>query len=661
MDRLLLPRLRLQTTILLLVVILVLAGFGVTIAILTGKASTMQQDLALQYAEQLAQNNAGTVKSRMDSSLVIARGMAQVLGGMREEGKLDRAQADAMLKTVLRDNPTLLATWTAWEPDAFDGQDAKYANRPGSDATGRYVPYWNRASGQIALEPLADYDKPGPGDYYLLALRSGNDTVIEPYLYKIGNKEMLITSVVAPIKIGGKTVGVAGIDIALSDFQNEIGQIKPYGSGFATLLSNSGAYVGDIDAGNVGKNIGAGAAVKELKDAIAAGKPYRDHGRSERLDADAFRVYVPVQMGGTKTPWSFGITVPRERIFAEVRGLRNVAVGLALVSVLTVSIGLGLALNRLLFRKIGGEPADAVDLAHAVAQGDLSAKVALQPDDRASMLFSMTAMQNRLAVLVQGIRDSSEAVSLASGEIADGNSDLSRRTERQAASIEETASSTQELMAMVQRTSGNAREVSKLAERASDTALRGGREVGQAVTAMSEIASESRKMFEIISSIEGIAFQTNILALNAAVEAARAGEQGRGFAVVASEVRNLAHRSAAASKEIRALIESSVSQVNRGAELVSKAGATMDEVTSSVRRVTTIISDISQAADEQNSGIAQINSAIAQMDDVSRQNAALVDQAAAAAASLEDQARHLKEAVAVFRLAESGPAPLSLK
>ena len=661
MDQLKLPRLRLQTTIQLLVVTLVVIGFGLTVTILTSKASAMQQDLALQYAEQLAQNNAGTVKTKMDSSLVVARGLAQALGGMREEGKLDRAQADAVLKAVLRDNPALLATWTAWEPDAFDGQDAKYANTPGTDASGRYVPYWNRGAGQIALEPLADYDKPGAGDYYLLALRSGNDTVIEPYLYKVGNKEMLITSLVSPIKIGGKTVGVAGIDIALSDFQKDIGQIKPYGSGFASLLSNTGVYVGDIDAGNVGKNIGNEAAVKALKADVAAGKLYRDNGHSARLDADVFRVYVPVQLGDTKTPWSFGITVPQERIFAEVRGLRNIAIGLALASVLAVSVALGLALNRLLFRKIGGEPADAVDLAQAVAQGDLSATVDLKADDRASMLFSMTAMQNRLAVLVQGIRDSSEAVSLASGEIADGNSDLSRRTERQAASIEETASSTQELMAMVERTSGNAREVSKLAARASDTAMRGGQEVGQAVTAMSEIASESQKMFEIISSIEGIAFQTNILALNAAVEAARAGEQGRGFAVVASEVRNLAHRSAAASKEIRALIESSVSQVNRDAGLVSRAGATMDEVTASVRQVTAIISDISQAADEQNSGIAQINSAIAQMDDVSRQNAALVDQAAAAAASLEDQARQLKEAVAVFRLADAGHAPLRLK
>ncbi len=661
MKFLTLPRLRLQTTIQLLVVTLVIAGFGLTIAILTSKASAMQENLALQYAEQLAHNHAGNVKAKLDSSLGVARGLAQALGGMRADGKVDRAQADAILKTVLRDNPALLATWTAWEPDAFDGQDAKYVNTPGTDASGRYVPYWNRGAGQIALEPLADYDKPGPGDYYLLALRSGNDTVIEPYLYKVGNKEMLITSLVAPIKIGGKTVGVAGIDIALSDFQQEIGQIKPYGSGFASLLSNGAVYVGDIDAGNVGKNIGTEAAVKELKASVAAGKPYRDDGHSARLDAEVFRVYVPVQLGDTRTPWSFGITVPKEQIFAEVRSLRNVAIVLALVSVLVVSLALGLALHRLLFSKIGGEPADAVDLAQAVAQGDLSATVDLKADDRASMLFSMTAMQNRLAVLVQGIRDSSEAVSLASGEIADGNSDLSRRTERQAASIEETASSTQELMAMVERTSGNAREVSKLAARASDTAVRGGQEVGQAVTAMSEIASESQKMFEIISSIEGIAFQTNILALNAAVEAARAGEQGRGFAVVANEVRNLAHRSAAASKEIRALIESSVSQVNRGAGLVSRAGATMDEVTASVRQVTAIISDISQAADEQNSGIAQINSAIAQMDDVSRQNAALVDQAAAAAASLEDQARQLKEAVAVFRLADAGDAPLRLK
>jgi methyl-accepting chemotaxis protein len=645
---------RLRTVILLLVVSLLVCGFGATITILTRKATDMQQDLALQYAEQLAQNNAGTVKIKMEHALSVARGLAQAFEGMRSHSQRpDRALGDAILHATLKDNPTLLATWVAWEPNTFDGEDNKYVNTPGTDATGRYVPYWNRGNGKIVLEPLLDYNVPGAGDYYLLALHSGNETVIEPYVYKVNNKDTLMTSLVVPIKVGGKTLGVAGVDLALADFQREIGNIKPYGSGFASLLSNTSIYLGDRDPAHVGKKVGDTVFDKLLKESVAAGRPFHDEGMSSALSTEAFRIYVPIQIGQTTTPWSFGITVPKDRIFAEVHGLRNSAIGLALGSVVLVSVSLAFALHHLLFRKIGGEPSEAVDLTHRVAKGDLSSTVELETHDRSSMLFAMSAMQERLAELVARIRASSEAVSHAAAGIANGTVDLSRRTERHAASIAETASSTAQMMTMVERTARHASEVSGLAAQAAMTAERGGEEVGNAVATMNTVAQESKKMFDIIGSIEGIAFQTNILALNAAVEAARAGEQGRGFAVVASEVRNLAHRSAAASKEIRLLIESSVLRMNQGAEQVANAGGTMDELTASVRQVSTIIAAISESAAAQNNGIAQINEAIAQMDEVSRQNNALVLEATSSAKTLGIQALHLKDAVAVFQLAEA--------
>ena len=255
-----------------------------------------------------------------------------------------------------------------------------------------------------------------------------------------------------------------------------------------------------------------------------------------------------------------------------------------------------------------------------------------------------------MAGLVVQVREASDQINTAAKEIAQGNTDLSQRTEEQASSLEETASSMAELTSTVKHNAENARQANQLAIGASDVAVRGGEVVGQVVTTMGAINESSRKIADIISVIDGIAFQTNILALNAAVEAARAGEQGRGFAVVATEVRNLAQRSAGAAKEIKALISDSVEKVGAGSKLVEQAGATMEEIVVSVKRVTDIMSEISAASLEQTSGIEQVNQAVTQMDETTQQNAALVEEAAAAAESLEEQAQNLARAVTVFKL-----------
>ncbi|WP_025152395.1 methyl-accepting chemotaxis protein [Morganella morganii] len=259
-------------------------------------------------------------------------------------------------------------------------------------------------------------------------------------------------------------------------------------------------------------------------------------------------------------------------------------------------------------------------------------------------------MQNELSKTVSDVRDGANAIYSGASEIAAGNNDLSSRTEQQAASLEETAASMEELTATVRQNADNARQASQLALTASETAERGGKVVDDVVDTMRGIGDSSKKIADIISVIDGIAFQTNILALNAAVEAARAGEQGRGFAVVAGEVRNLAQRSAQAAREIKTLIEDSVGRVGAGAVLVERAGETMDEIVSAVTRVTDIMSEIASASDEQSRGIDQVGVAVTEMDRVTQQNAALVEQSAAAAASLEEQASRLTQAVSVFHI-----------
>jgi methyl-accepting chemotaxis protein len=305
--------------------------------------------------------------------------------------------------------------------------------------------------------------------------------------------------------------------------------------------------------------------------------------------------------------------------------------------------------------------ADVVRVANALAKGDLTQTVTKEyAGSFNDMKLGVNGTVTNLKALVGDIKESTDTINTASKEIAAGNSDLSQRTEEQASSLEETASSMEELTSTVKQNAENAKQANQLAIGASDVAGKGGAVVHEVVDTMDSINESSRKIVDIISVIDGIAFQTNILALNAAVEAARAGEQGRGFAVVAGEVRNLAQRSAAAAKEIKTLIDDSVDKVEGGSKLVAQAGATMEEIVTSIKRVTDIMSEITAASQEQSAGIEQVNLAITQMDEVTQQNAALVEEAAAAAESLEEQAQNLAVAVATFKVDESDGTVLAV-
>ena len=310
----------------------------------------------------------------------------------------------------------------------------------------------------------------------------------------------------------------------------------------------------------------------------------------------------------------------------------------------------GVFIVRGLMRQLGGEPRVAARLAQRVGEGDLAFQIDLQSGDTTSLLAQLKAMQSNLARVVSTVRQESEGVATASSEISQGNHDLSARTEHQASALEQTASSMEDLNAKVQRNADSALQANQLARSAADVASAGGEVVAEVVQTMRHINDSSSRIFDIISVIDGIAFQTNILALNAAVEAARAGEQGRGFAVVASEVRSLAGRSAEAAREIKTLINTSVERVEQGNLLVDKAGSTMAEVVDSIRRVTDIMGEISGNSSDQRMAVAQISEAVNQMDRVTQQNAALVEEMAAAASGLQSRSDELVHTVSTFKL-----------
>jgi methyl-accepting chemotaxis protein len=344
---------------------------------------------------------------------------------------------------------------------------------------------------------------------------------------------------------------------------------------------------------------------------------------------------------------------------AEEKGLENVAEidkkfkaqrNFMAIAAL-VSVALLSALSFFFSRAITNPMHRAVFAVNTIAHNDLTGNIEVDSrDETGQMMQALLEMRDSLTNVIRQVRNGTETITVASRQIASGNADLSSRTETQASSLEETASAMEELSSTVRQNADNARQANDFVILTSDIAAKGGAVVGKVIDTMVSIKDSSRKISDITSVIDGIAFQTNILALNAAVEAARAGEQGRGFAVVASEVRNLAQRSASAAKEIKILIEDAVGKVDAGSKLVDEAGHTMDEIVSSVKRVTAIVSEIAEASSEQSSGIEQVNLAITQMDEVTQQNAALVEQAAAAAESMEEEANKLSAAVSVFHL-----------
>ncbi|WP_069373528.1 methyl-accepting chemotaxis protein [Herbaspirillum seropedicae] len=397
------------------------------------------------------------------------------------------------------------------------------------------------------------------------------------------------------------------------------------------------------------------AGLLKMADELRRPRAYREAGKMQEYGDFLVRECSPLRRQIVADIDVLLASVKRDADLAR-KGATNTAEnsGVAIMTLAAVALIasaiIALIITRGLLKQLGGEPSYAAEIAAKIASGDLSIHVDTKVGDSTSLLFAMRTMKDSLASIVTRVRSGTHNIETAATEIAAGNLDLSSRTEEQAGALEETASAMEELTSTVKHNAENARQASEMAVSASTVAGEGGTVVKQVIDTMEQINDSSKKIVDIISVIDGIAFQTNILALNAAVEAARAGEQGRGFAVVATEVRSLAQRSAAAAKEIKILISDSVEKVETGSQLVAQAGQTIGNVVESVRRVSAIVSEISTASREQSDGISQVNLAITQMDNVTQQNAALVEEAAAAAKSLQGESVELTTIVSTFKI-----------
>ena len=628
-----------KTLMLLSIFLTVTVGFTATIGFMMWQWMAQQDSLAKKHIRQIAEVQSLQVSKEMDSALAAARDMGNSALALRDAGISDRQSLNQLLIHYLAAHPQFLSMSMAFEPNAFDHQDAAFAGQSGEDPAGRFARYVDRdASGKPALHLLTDLETPGSGDYYLLPKQRQKEVIIEPYIYPYNGVDVMLTSIAAPIMADGKFLGSVTSDFSLATLQAMTGAIKPWnGTGYALLLSAENKVVFSPDK-------------------LATGKPYAGkitghdviRENDPLLKEEAFITWQDIAIGNSQTPWKLAIVTPVSEGMAEARAFLLKAIVLMVLSIVVVSLVMAQIFTRKVDRPVGGEPSDAAGIALAVARGELNNTIPVRAGDTRSIFYALHTMQMQLKRIVDNISDASHSVRGGTSEISAGNLDLASRTEEQAAAIVETAASMEEISATVKNNADNAHKATTLTDRAASLAGHGETLVNDVVTVIGEIDDSARKIGEINSIVDGIAFQTNILALNAAVEAARAGEQGRGFAVVAGEVRNLAQRSANAAKEISQLIAESSGRVNKGVELVNETGVMMKQVIEAVSHVHLVINDIVQALDEQNRGISQVSTAVNQMDSTTQQNAALVQQISAAALSLEEQAKSLEKTLAFF-------------
>lgn len=623
---------------------LVVASLAVTATVIGLDSSSTAEEATLALARSSAREAAGVVEGRVRANLF----SVTALGGAMEKTKssglpLQRPQIDEMVKSTLASSPDFVGAAVTWEANALDGMDADFSNKsPIYDATGRHMPYWTRKSdGSFHVDPIVFDPNPALNDWYEVPKKTGKVYFTEPYIYPIEGKDVLMASLVSPIMIGGAFKGTASADFTLTQLSKMLSGVDVIDGGKLALISNGGSYA---------TNEVAALVNKKADDIPAAGLAAIQAGRSfDYMDSDSvIHLLQPVRIHPDALPWSVRISFPKSVAVAKSRQLIKHTIETALVCAVATALILALMVSKLM------APLRTLSFAmREVSSGDADLRARLEvgsKDELEEIGKSFNEFVAKIQAVLTQVRSNADGVANASAEIAQGNNDLSARTESQASALQQTAANMAGLNEAVQKNAASARAANELAVTASAVAAQGGQVVGQVVQTMKEIDDSSRRISDIIGVIDGIAFQTNILALNAAVEAARAGEQGRGFAVVASEVRSLAGRSAEAAKEIKTLINASVERVEQGSLLVNQAGETMDKVVSSIGHVTDIMGEISQASGAQSDGVSQIGGAITQMDQSTQQNAALVEQMAAAASSLKAQSSDLVKVVSVFKL-----------
>lgn len=660
--------------------------FSLGIFLLVNFAGEMATRSAVGLAEQLAANNAKFVKSEIERAMTAARTMSHVYQSAAvHPGGANRDLLDNQLRQVLLSHPSFFGAWVLFEPNALDGRDSQFANYNDThDASGRYGIYHFREDGEITSLYAApeEGDEPGDsGDWYQLPKRNRAETLMDPYRDQDAGK--LMTTVSVPIVRDDTFIGAVGIDIELATIQEMVGSIKVFETGYAQLLANNGEIV--AQSGNRGGGNGTGEgqemASADVFQAVKAGKELVREEMYVQNGEKLLRIYQPVVVGESTTPWSFVVSIPMREILAESRAIiwKATAGGLCIILVLA---GIIFALTTRIT-----SPLQKVEaMIQGLADGNLDCRLEIASGDevgRMAQAMNVFADNMRDEVLgafnklaagdftfeAQGvIRDPlakanhalrhfmgqvktvGEQIASGSSQVSEASQVLSQGATDQASTMEEISASMADVGLRVRQSAESATRAASLVNTARQAADRGSIQMRQMVEAMGEIDTASQNISKIIRTIDDIAFQTNLLALNAAVEAARCGQQGKGFAVVAEEVRNLAARSAKAARETAGLIEGSVAKTRNGAVIADQTAEALSEIVDGVSRAADLVAEIAMAVNEQAQGIAQVNQGLGRVDQVMQQNMTSAELTAGTAAQLSYLAEQLRQMLSRFHI-----------
>jgi methyl-accepting chemotaxis protein len=606
------------------------------------RSSRLAEEQATQLATQVAQYHAAHIKAQLDEVMLPARTLAQSFMAQKAAGLTDRRAADASLKKVLEDNPRFSGIWMVWEPNAFDGRDAAFVNTPGTDATGRYLSYFNRGAGYIKLEASVDYQYEtlgSPSDYYLLPKMSGKEIIMEPYVYTVAGKPTLLTSVIVPILVDGKFLGVLGADLSLEQIQQDVSKIHPFETGQAFLISNKATFVSHPSAEQRGKPIGASPAEALMKATLPGTTLKSGRVHPEFMNGEAIEVVVPFYVGQTTTPWVLAVFAPLDKVLAPVHELSRFTIAISGLAILGLAIAIILVVRRITL------PLQTLSTAATrIAEGDLTGALEHRSEDEIGILANaFRSMQVRLAQVMDEVRTGATTLSSASAQLSMMSQSLSTSTSEQAATAEEITSNLHLMSSSIAQNAQGSRRAEDLTRKSAADAQECARAVAETVSAMQQIASR-------ISVIDEIAYQTNLLALNAAIEAARAGDHGRGFAVVASEVRKLAEGSQASAKQIVSLTSSSV-------KLAEHSGELLQRFVPSIATTSQLVKDVAAASHEQSSTVGQINHAMLGLNQSTQRNASAAEELSSTAEELASQADSLLRLMGFFRISGASLHP----
>lgn len=671
----------------------VLIAFVSVIYLVSTRSVEMVEDNAFKLAQSIAEQYGNEVKAELEVGMDTARTLAQTLKGIKDTDNPNREDVNCILKKILYDNPNFVGIWTAWEPNAFDGKDREYTYTLGHDSTGRFVPFWNLGQGYISVEPLVDYEVPGAGDYYQLAKNSKNESIVV-ISYNVAGKDILMTSLAVPIIYREKFVAVAGVNISLEEIQETVAKIKPYETGYASLISHDGLYVAHNDIEVLGKDIDN----IEAKNAVFSGESYN-------YTQDGFyHIFVPINIGRATSPWSFEVSIPLKKVQNEANRIRNYAMVVAVFALLVIALVLYVITDGIT-KPILETTAVLKNISEG--EGDLTKRLTINSKDE---IGHMSEYFNRfimdVQMMVRHIREKAEQVAFGAEEMSNSSEGAQKTVQQVGEAIQEMAKGASEQATKSQEASEMISEIAK-AISSNDNRLEAiskGSEfsltlVGDGLKALEEqnckmeenmeatqnvakaiddLTGQIQEVSHILETISNIASQTNLLALNAAIEAARAGEHGRGFAVVAEEVRKLAEESAASAEEIGRIVQKVQSGAREAVtemdfarnivvsqrEAADKTNEVFNKISAAVENMAGSIQEIAASSEEINTHSQNISEAIESIAAVAEENAAsseeisasseeqnaVVEEIAVSAESLLQLGRELRHSIDRFKL-----------